>query len=62
MKKTEVIQSLQNLPEEVSADDVIERILQLKRIDQAFEELREGKGIPNEQVMADARAWLNERK
>lgn len=62
MKKTEVIQSLQDLPEEVSADEVIERILLLKRIDQAFEELREGKGIPHEQVMADAQAWLNARK
>jgi hypothetical protein len=62
MKKTEVLQSLQNLPEEVSADEVIERILLLKRIDQAFDELREGKGIPHEQVMAEAQAWLNARK
>lgn len=58
MKKTEVIQSLQDLPEDVSADEIIERILVLKHIDQAFEELRQGKGIPHEQVMADAKEWL----
>lgn len=61
MKKTAVLQSLQNLPEEVSADEVIERILLLERVDQAFEELREGKGIPHEQVLAEATAWLNAR-
>jgi hypothetical protein len=58
MTRQDVESVLNQLPASFSPDELIERLLLLKAIDQSFEELREGKGIPHEQVMADAKKWL----
>lgn len=62
MTKTDVIQSFKDLPEEVSAEQLIERILFLKRIERAMEQVKNGQTIPHEQVMKEAKEWLKEQK
>jgi predicted transcriptional regulator len=42
--------ALQDLPDDATIDDAIERLLFLARIDAGFAELDAGKGIPREEV------------
>ena len=53
LDKSQVIESFKDLPDKVTADDLIERILFLQRIERGLEEIRQGKVTPHEQVMKE---------
>lgn len=51
LTKTDVIRSFEGLPENVSAEQLIEKILFLKRIDKGLEQAKNNEIISNEEVM-----------
>lgn len=55
MTKQEVGAILDQLPEEFQVDDLIERLLFVKRIERGLEQVRLGQTVPNEQVMEEMR-------
>lgn len=55
MTKQEVGSILDQLPEEFQVDDLIERLLFVKRIERGLEQVRLGQTVPHEQVMQEMR-------
>ena len=53
LKKSQIIQSFENLPEEISANELIERILFVKLIQERIKESEEGKGMPHEEFIRE---------
>ena len=45
-----ILEALQDLPDDATFDDAIERLVFLARIDTGLAELDAGKGIPHEEV------------
>jgi predicted transcriptional regulator len=45
-----ILGALQDLPEDATLDDAIERLIFLARVDAGLAELDAGKGIPHEEV------------
>jgi predicted transcriptional regulator len=45
-----ILEALQDLPDDATLDDAIERLILLARIDTGLAELDAGKGIPHEEV------------
>ncbi len=45
-----VLEALQDLPDDATFDDAIERLVLLAKIDAGLAELDAGKGIPHEEV------------
>lgn len=45
-----ILEALQDLPEDATVDDAIERLVFLARVDAGLAELDAGKGIPHEEV------------
>jgi len=45
-----ILEALQDLPDDATADDAIERLILLARIDAGLAELDAGMGIPHEEV------------
>jgi len=45
-----ILEALQDLPDDATVDDAIERLIFLARIDAGLAELDAGKGIPHEEV------------
>ncbi len=59
MKKDTVIQSLDNLPDEVSIEEIIERLLVIEKIEKGRAEVKEGKVNTEEQAKLKLKKWLN---
>ena len=58
MKKTEIIDTLREMPDEFSADELIERILLLQKIDSGLQQVAEGKILSEEQAEQRLDKWL----
>ncbi|MCU0353419.1 MAG: hypothetical protein MUD08_06715 [Cytophagales bacterium] len=58
LDKSQVIESFKDLPDKVTADDLIERILFLKEIEKSLLQVEEGKVIPHSKVKEQAAKWL----
>ena len=58
LTKTQVTESFKDLPEEISADDLIERILFIQRIERGLDQVKSGQVTPHEQVKREAREWI----
>ncbi|GAA4210107.1 hypothetical protein GCM10022289_36930 [Pedobacter jeongneungensis] len=58
MKKTEIIDALKEMPDEFSADELIERILLLQKIDSGLQQVAEGKVLSEEQAEQKLEKWL----
>ena len=50
MKKSKVIETLDSLPEEFSAEDLIERIIFIEKVEQGLQDVQEGKTYSQEEV------------
>ena len=61
LKKSKVIDSFQNLPEEVTADELIERILFIQLIEQRIKSAEQGNVVSTEQVMSELRRLRAEK-
>lgn len=59
--KEEIIQLMQDLPDEATAEEIIEeamdRLYLLYRIELGEKQLSEGKGIPHEEVLQRLTEW-----
>ena len=48
--REKVLQALQDLPEDATLDDAIERLIFLAKVDAGLAELDAGQGIPHDEV------------
>ncbi|MFW0715918.1 hypothetical protein [Pedobacter sp. N23S346] len=58
MKKTEIIDTLKEMPDEFSADELIERILLLQKIDVGLNQVEEGRVYSEEEAEKKLERWL----
>jgi len=58
MKKTEIIDTLKEMPDEFSADELIERILLLQKIYAGLNQVKEGKVYSEEEAAQKLDRWL----
>jgi hypothetical protein len=56
--KQEVIRIIQNLPDEVSVDEIMGELYFRLQVDEGLKELDEDKGIPHEEVEKRMSKWL----
>jgi hypothetical protein len=59
MHKEKVRQILDELPEEIDVDALMEKLFLLEKIEMAERELANGEGIPDEEVETHLALWLN---
>ena len=56
--KEQVIQMIQELPEDITLDDVMAELFFRLQVDAGLKELDEEKGIPHEEVEKRVAKWL----
>lgn len=61
LKKSQVVESFRDLPEEVTADDLIERILFIQLIEQRIKSAESGNVVTTDQVMSELRKLRAEK-
>ncbi|MFZ2905640.1 MAG: hypothetical protein WAZ98_05505 [Cyclobacteriaceae bacterium] len=59
MRKSAVIESINNLPDEFSIDEIIERLIIIEKIEKGRQEVNDGKVNTEEQAKAKLSKWLN---
>ena len=59
MRKAVVIESISELPDEFSIDEVIERLIIVEKIEKGRQQVKEGKVNIEEQAKAKLSKWLN---
>jgi predicted transcriptional regulator len=59
LKKSQVINSFQDLPEDVTANDLIERILFIQRVERGLKQIERGEIVDHEQVMRELKDLKN---
>lgn len=59
--KEQIIQMIQNLPDEVSIEDVMAELYFRLQVDAGLKELNEGKGISHEEVEKRMSKWLKDK-
>jgi len=57
MKKSTVIQTLNELPQKFDLDDLLERLMVIEKIDEALEEAKSGKTVSHEKVKKMVSKW-----
>lgn len=57
--KHDVIKFVQELPEDVTMEDILYKLYVRARIEEGIKELDEGKGISHEDAMERISEWLN---
>lgn len=58
--KEQVIQLIQQMPEDVSIDDIMSELYFKLQVDKGLKELDEGKGIPHQKVKERMKKWISE--
>lgn len=59
MRKSAVLDSISNLPDEFSIDEIIERLIIIEKIDKGRQDVKDGKINTEEQAKAKLSKWLN---
>lgn len=59
MRKSAVLDSISNLPDEFSIDEIIERLIIIEKIDKGRQQVKEGKINTEEQAKAKLSKWLS---
>ena len=62
LTKSRVIESIQSMPEQITMEDIIDRLQSLEDLEMALDDIRKGKVRPHDDVMAQARQWLKEKQ
>ncbi len=57
--KQEVIKMIQQMPEEVTVDDIMAELYFRQKVDLGLKELNEDKGISHEEVKERLKKWLS---
>lgn len=58
MTKEKLIQTIKNLPEKFSVDDLLDRIILLHKIDIGLEQVKNGKINSEKQAKGKLKKWL----
>ena len=58
LNKNRVLESIRELPEEFSANELFDRIILLQKIQKAEQEKREGRGLSTEEAKQRLKKWL----
>ena len=58
MKKTAVINTLNELPREFQLEDLVERLIVIEKIDAGLKEAKEGKTVSHEAAKKIISKWL----
>lgn len=59
MRKSIVIESISNLPDEFSIDEIIERLIVIEKIERGRQQIKDGKVNSEEQAKTKLSKWLN---
>ena len=59
LTKKQVLKAIKEMPEAFSANELIDRIILLQKVEQATQEIKEGKGLSTEQAKKQLKKWLN---
>lgn len=62
LTKSRVIESLQSLPEQITMEDIIDRLQSLDDLETALDDIQKGNVHKHDAVMADARKWLSDKQ
>ena len=57
-----ILESFQNLPDRISLDEAVERLIILDRYECAMDDIHEKKGLAHSEVMKEMRQWIQEQK
>ena len=55
--KEEILELMEQLPDDATIEDAIERLIVLYKIQQGLEQLDNGEGIPHEEAKRRIRQW-----
>ncbi len=58
LKREKIIESLKKLPEQVSLDEVLDRIILLDKIETGLEQSKKGQITPDDQLDEKLPKWL----
>jgi hypothetical protein len=58
--KEQVLESIQQLPSDITYDDALEQIAILAAIERALEDFREGRAISHDEFVQEAMQWTIE--
>lgn len=56
--KTQLIQTIENMPEQFSMDDLLDKILLLQKIEIGIQESNNGETVTNEEAKRQLEKWL----
>jgi len=59
MKKSAVIESISKLPDEVTIDEIVERLIVIEKIEKGRKEVQAGKLNTEQQAKAKLNKWLS---
>ncbi|MBL0294144.1 MAG: hypothetical protein WCP74_12605 [Sphingobacteriia bacterium] len=57
MKKSTVIQTLNELPQKFDLDELLERLMVIEKIDEALEDAKSGKTVSHDKVKKMVAKW-----
>lgn len=57
-----IIESFRQLPDKISLDEAVERLIILDRYERAMDEMGQDKGHKNENVMREMKEWIQARR
>jgi hypothetical protein len=57
--KAAVVKAMQELPEDASIDDALEKLFFLRSMERSLGDIRTGKTISNEEAMKRVEKWLS---
>jgi hypothetical protein len=57
MKKSTVIQTLNELPQKFDLDELLERLIVIEKIDEALEDAKSGKTVSHDKVKKMVTKW-----
>ena len=55
--KAQVLESIQTLPDDATADDVIEKIIFLKKMERSFQQIEKGKTYSLDEMKELVKSW-----
>ena len=58
LTKTELIQSIETLPDRINIEDIMERLFLLAKIEKGCQEADDGKTVSNEEAEKLMKRWL----
>ena len=58
IKKEQILATVNQLPDEVPLEDLIEKLIAIQKIDQGLDDIREGRTYSNEEAKEKTGKWL----